>query len=72
MLNSLYFFMHTPRTAELDFYSKESHKSFQKKPRDRMDHGAKNWLDATNQRSSLHHLALATTVSGCQPPPSAL
>ncbi len=43
-----------------------------KKPRDRMDRRAKNWLDATNQRSSLHHLLLATTVSGYQPPPRAL
>ncbi|VVO10670.1 hypothetical protein PS718_03405 [Pseudomonas fluorescens] len=44
-----------------------------KKPRDRMIRGAKNWLVAANQRSSLTISGyLLATVSGCQPPPRAL
>lgn len=45
----------------------------QKKPRVQMRGGAKIWLVAANQRSSVEQVdQLLATVSGFQPPPRAL
>ncbi|TVT84399.1 hypothetical protein FPT12_09765 [Pseudomonas sp. H3(2019)] len=44
----------------------------QKKPRDRMRRGAKNLVGCGQPKELLKRGYLLATVSGCQPPPSAL